>query len=399
MRTLTVPWVHDRHTHVSLYGALRGCPTLSGLDHEGALALLRSLPGDRLSLVLGWHSGRLSFSEAELAALPPALLVNHSLHGLALTASARPLVRERDPELVARHGDPEWSERNLSRLLTLYAASAGLTPEKLQGFLDELESKGAGAAEDMLLTSEEAWRVLAASRWSSRLGFYATPRTFRTLSPEAQASATGLKLFLDGALGARTAALSEPYRDAGPGLLMYSDEELLRELADLRPLGKPLALHAIGDLAVGQALRALAELERRGGGFPLVRLEHAQFIREDQARRARDLGVVLSMQPNFNAESADYADRLSPPWREANNPFRMLIDRCGFRPGQDLLLGSDGMPHGIEFALQWGLFPDHPGQRLAPEELLAGYGAAPGAPGTAVVEIDEERRRVRLVRS
>jgi predicted amidohydrolase YtcJ len=397
MRTLTVPWIHDRHTHVSLYGALSGCPSVSGLDHGRALALLRSLPADRLTIVLGWHSGKIAFSPQELAGLPPALVVNHSLHGLALTASARPLVRARDPELAERHTEPGWCEHNLPRLLTLYATSAGLTAEKLDGFMRELESKGVAGAEDMLLTCEEAWRAVAGSRWASRVRFFATPRVFRAFPAEARASTCGLKLFLDGALGARTAALSRPYRDAGRGLLMYSDGELLRELADLHALAKPLALHAIGDLAVGQAVRALAELDRQGVRFPQVRLEHAQFIREDQARRARDLGLVLSMQPNFNSESVDYADRLEPPWREANNPFRMLIDRCGFRPGEDLLLGSDGMPHGIEFALQWGLFPDYPGQRMTLEEMLAGYGARPDAPGASAVQIDDERRSVRLV--
>jgi predicted amidohydrolase YtcJ len=398
MRKLAVPLLHDRHTHVSLYAALRGCPSLSGLDHAGALELLRALPGERLSIVLGWHSGKLAFAPGELAGLPPALLVNHSLHGLALTGGARPLLRERDPELALRHAEPEWAERNLPRLLALYATSAGPTAEKLDAFMLELESSGVGAAEDMLLTSEEAWRVIAASPWASRVRFHATPRAFRGLSAEARASAAGLKLFLDGALGARTAALSEPYRGGARGLLMYSDEALVRELADLRALGKALALHAIGDLAIGQALRAVAELDRQGLRFPLVRLEHAQFIREDQARAARALGVVLSMQPNFNSDSADYADRLEPRWREANNPFRMLVDRCGFRPGSDLILGSDGMPHGIEFAMQWGLFPDHAGQRLTLEEILAGYGADPAAAGTSTIELDEERRRVRLVR-
>ena len=61
-----------------------------------------------------------------------------------------------------------------------------------------------------------------------------------------------------------------------------------------------------------------------------MRLEHVQFITLPQARRAKDLGVILSMQPNFNSDSEDYADRLGPRDLEANNPFRMLIDQAGF---------------------------------------------------------------------
>ncbi len=75
----------------------------------------------------------------------------------------------------------------------------------------------------------------------------------------------------------------------------------------------------------------LERLDRDGARFPKVRMEHVQFIDERQVRRARDLGVMLSLQPNFNGESRDCADRLEPRWLDRNNPFRMLIDRVGFR--------------------------------------------------------------------
>jgi predicted amidohydrolase YtcJ len=115
--------------------------------------------------------------------------------------------------------------------------------------------------------------------------------------------------------------------------------------------------------------------------------------------RAKDLGVILSMQPNFNSDSVDYADRLCPRDQEANNPFRMLLDQVGFCCGEDLILGSDGMPHGVEYALQWSLFPPFSGQRLAVEELTAGYGPAPEARSHSVLMVDEDRRQVRLLSS
>jgi predicted amidohydrolase YtcJ len=141
------------------------------------------------------------------------------------------------------------------------------------------------------------------------------------------------------------------------------------------------------------------ELDRQGLRFPSARLEHAQFLTEAQGRRARDLGAVLSMQPVFSADSLDYADRLEPRWLAANQPFRTLVDRCGFRPGVDLLFGSDGMPHGVAPALRWALFPPFAGQRLSAEELLAGFGTHPEVAGTATVEVDEGRREVRLLAS
>jgi len=398
MQRLTFPWVFDRHTHLALYAALRGCPDLSGLDREAALRLLGGLPPDRLTTVVGWHGGRVPLSAADLLPLPPALLVNRSLHGLALTGAAGELLRERDPEVVERHGDAAWAERNLPRIWAL-CADAGLTAEKLEALLADLESLGVGAAEELLLPGEAAWRTLRASRWGRRVSCWCTPAAFDGLPPGARAEVAGLKLFLDGALGARTAALSGGYRGGDAGLLTHGAEELRRRLAETQARGKPVALHAIGDLAVGQALEALADLDRQGLRFPAVRLEHAQFVTEAQARRARDMGLVLSMQPVFSADSLDYADRLEPRWLAANQPFRMLLDRCGFTPGKDLIFGSDGMPHGAAAALRWALFPAFEGQRLSAAELLAGFGTHPLGRGSCTLEVDEARRAVRLVES
>ncbi len=103
------------------------------------------------------------------------------------------------------------------------------------------------------------------------------------------------------------------------------------------------------------------------------------------------------MQPNFSSDSTDYADRLDGPRLARNNPFRMLIDEVGFRPGRDLIFGSDGMPHGLAYAAQWGLFPLFEGQRLTLAELLAGYGSAPGNPAWGELAVDEAARSVRLL--
>lgn len=389
--------IFDRHSHASLYAALRGSPDLSSCaEPAAALCLLRSLPGDRLSLVLGWHSGRLPLSEADLAGLPPVVLVNFSLHGLRLSPGAVRILRETDPELVERHADPDWSERNLARLLGLYGRTAGLTAAKLEAWIQDLEAAGVGAVEDLLMTGEEAWRVMRASRWADRMPWWTVPAIFDALPAEARAECAGLKLFADGALGARTAALAAPFLGGAPGLLLQADEDLRQALAAVHPHGKALAIHAIGDQAIAQVLAALADLDRQGLRFPSVRLEHVQFITEAQARRALDLGLVLSMQPNFTSDSVDYADRLDQACLARNNPFRMLIDRVGFRPGRDLIFGSDGMPHGLAHAAQWSLFPPFEGQRLSLEELLAGYGPAPGNLPFRELDIDGAAREVRL---
>ena len=102
-------------------------------------------------------------------------------------------------------------------------------------------------------------------------------------------------------------------------------------------------------------------------------MEHAQLISLEQAKRAKDLGLIMSMQPNFNIDSVDYASRLPAGVAERNNPFRMLIDDAGFVPGTDLILGSDGMPHGVEYATEQSFNPAFESQKLSRKEFIAGY--------------------------
>ena len=115
------------------------------------------------------------------------------------------------------------------------------------------------------------------------------------------------------------------------------------------------------------------------------------MISLEQARRAKELGVVLSMQPNFNSDSRDYSDRMDEGYCAMNNPFRMLIDEAGFRAGEDLILGSDGMPHGVNAAISQSFFPTMPSQRLTEDEFVAGYCLADESQGVIEIELDEKK--------
>lgn len=255
-------------------------------------------------------------------------------------------------------------------------------------YLRGLRGLGIGLADDMLAAGDGA--VLALARLGAAA--WCEPGGYAGLGAPARRAVTGLKLFTDGAVGARTAALLRPYLGGGRGLLLHTDAELARLLRRAAAEKDHIAVHAIGDRALAQLLRVLgkARLPRR----VKLRVEHAQFITLPQARRARRLGITLCMQPNFSEDSRCYADRLPPAYLRANNPFRMLIDLAGFVPGEDLVFGSDGMPHGARAALQAALFPPYPGQRLTPEEFRAGYCLPPGGPGRLEVRVDAARRRV-----
>ncbi len=387
--TVHFPYLHDHHSHVSLYASFEGLPDLAGLDVPAAMRLLGDLPRERLSLVKGWRTDRLPLGSGHgsmpLDGLPPAIVVNASLHGYAYSPAALPFLSEMWPEFAENAADPAWGERNLPRLFVFYGKVAGLDMGKLTSFMERMEGLGIGSLEDMTLAGEEALAVISGSRFATRIVSWTTPEVYHGLSPASRSVCVGVKIFLDGSLGARSAALDAPYLDGSEGALLFSDPELLRLLAELAVCQVGLSAHALGHKAISQMLRCLKALARDKVTFPSVRLEHAQFIDAEQARHCKENGIVLSMQPNFNSDSGDYADRLIPRHRAENDPFRMLIDRAGFIPGHDLVFGSDGMPHGPEYALRCCQYPDFEGQRLSIEEFEAGYGPAFGIKGEGSV--------------
>ncbi|MCE1229010.1 MAG: amidohydrolase family protein [Firmicutes bacterium] len=393
MTTIQIAPIRDHHAHVGLFASLMGCLDLSDMDRDTALASMRKLPPDRVTTIRGWHSVRHALSPGEMEGLPPILLINLSLHGFALTPGAVERLQESDPEVVDHRFDPEWCERNLPRLLGFFDRQAHLEEATFDRFMEALGDLGVARLDEMLLQSEHAWRIMSGSKWADRLCYWTTPRIFEQLPAEAQGQIEGFKLFLDGAIGVRTAALSMGFRDGTKGLFTYTDAEWREVLESLQDQGRSLAIHAIGDLAIGQALDGLEDLSRRGLRFPSLRLEHVQFITKAQAQRAKALGIVLSMQPNFSDDSRAYANVLTQEACDANNPFRMLIDEVGFGPGVELLFGSDGMPYGVEAQLQHGLFPPCASQRLTLDELLAGLDSRLSDTGPAYV-IDHEQQRV-----
>ncbi len=116
-----------------------------------------------------------------------------------------------------------------------------------------------------------------------------------------------LKLFADGTVGSRTAALLEPYSDAasrpgpvGPlGSLLESSDDLRRQAARAAHAGIATMVHAIGDRAVRSALDAFESVgPARLAALPLKpRIEHAQLVQAGDLPRFRQLGVAASVQP------------------------------------------------------------------------------------------------------
>jgi len=147
-----------------------------------------------------------------------------------------------------------------------------------------------------------------------------------------------LKGFVDGTLGARTAAMSDPYADepSTSGMLLYDEEGLARILRRAHRSGFQLALHAIGDRAVHVALSALDGL---GGGARARRhrIEHAEVVSAGDVSRFNSVGAVASMQPGQLASDGLWlARRLGPGRLSRAFPWRALVDQ-----GTPLIFGTD----------------------------------------------------------
>ncbi len=126
------------------------------------------------------------------------------------------------------------------------------------------------------------------------------PEKFR---PSPRLRVTHIKLFADGAMGSRGAALSQPFADdpSQRGVFRMTAEELQTEVKRALAAGLDVATHAIGDAAVKRTLdvyaAALAEdsslVSRR------LRIEHFSFAGQMDIRRAAHHAVLLCIQPGF----------------------------------------------------------------------------------------------------
>lgn len=110
-----------------------------------------------------------------------------------------------------------------------------------------------------------------------------------------------IKLFADGALTTRTAAMREPYIDTNTtGVLMYEPEELIARIRTVHASGWQCAVHAIGDRAIELVLEAYrqaqAELPREDARH---RIEHAMLMTDDLLQEMAALGVIAVPQPEF----------------------------------------------------------------------------------------------------
>jgi predicted amidohydrolase YtcJ len=180
-----------------------------------------------------------------------------------------------------------------------------------------------------------------------------------------------LKVFTDGGMMARTAALTAPYEGLDHGGQLFAEPSVLTEMiVDGHLAGWQLAIHAIGDRAVDLALDALAKAQSaRPRRDARHRIEHAGLVRPDQLERFAALDVTAVVQPNFLWYFGDdYATIMGPhraPWLYRGRAF---LDH-GVR-----LVGSSDRPVTAGAPLRAIQFmvcrESHTGRAVGPDEAI-----------------------------
>jgi len=183
-----------------------------------------------------------------------------------------------------------------------------------------------------------------------------------------------VKIFTDGSLGARTAALLEPYSDepSTTGILYYSLSQLKRLVKQADGAGFQIAVHAIGDRAVKETLKAFEDaVDKKRIVKHRHRIEHASVLNPNLIKQMKDLGIIASIQPHFVISDFWVPQRLGSERARWTYPFKSLVDK-----GILLAASSDAPVEPLSPLLGiWAAVTrqSHPEERLSVGEALEAY--------------------------
>lgn len=207
------------------------------------------------------------------------------------------------------------------------------------------------------------------------------------------------KIFSDGALTTRTAALREPFADSpdNTGLLIWEPKVLGDMIRRAHLAGWQIGTHAIGDRAIQVVLDCYeAALKEKPRGDHRHRIEHCMLLDDELAQRIRQLGVVPTIQPGFIARLGDaYVAALGEERAAGLMPmqtFDWLGIPVGFSSDRPVIPGAP--LEGIASALQ-RTAPS--GARLGPRHTITALEAIRHyTAGSAYAEnVEEERGTLR----
>lgn len=304
-----------------------------------------------------WPDKNFPAHDALSAAIPDRPVVLHRIDGHALLANAKAMelagvgAMTQDPAggriLRDAHGAPSGVFIDNARALVMHAippathdqlvrASEAALKECHRWGLTAIGDPGNG--QDVIAAYEELARngrytlrnhVMLAGSDSALIDAYLA-RGPRTLDHDGRLAIRAIKLYIDGALGSRGAALLAPYSDDpnNTGLLRTAQAEVQHLCERALKAGFQVCTHAIGDRgnrvvldAYEAALRTTAVRDHR------FRIEHAQVLAPGDIPRFAKLGVIPSMQSTHQISDMAWAQaRLGPDRVRGAYAWRALLD-------------------------------------------------------------------------
>jgi predicted amidohydrolase YtcJ len=380
----------DAHVHATSTGML-----LTGLDLTSCTSLaellmaVRSAPGSTV-WGHGWDETRWperrppTRTELDEAACGRAVYLSRiDVHSAAVSTALLDLAPQ------ARSADG-WSERGpLSRAAHHHArraAKEAVSPEQRReaqaAFLRHAASRGIASVHECagpdISGVDDLTELLALRGGPEVVGYWGELGALDTAKSTGARGLAG-DLFVDGAIGSRTAALCAGYTDApGTSGALYLDASGIADhVIACTDAGVQAGFHVIGDAAVGEVVAGF-ELAEKSLGVPALagcghRLEHLEMVDAGQIARLASWGVVASVQPQFDAEwggaTGMYVQRLGAERGTRLNPFSQLASA-----GMVLALGSDAPVTAVD---PWATV------RAAVHHRTDGLGISPRAAFTA----------------
>ncbi len=363
------PGITDAHIHLVSWARAAADVALAGAasaaDAAARVARFAALrPGASPVIGRGWDANRWSDAPHRVAldaACPdrPVLLHSHDFHSLWVNGTALEAagVRRGTPDPAGGRierdalGLPSGVVReNAVRLFSALEGAASREPDValLARAVGRLHALGITAVHDFEGAAEE--RLLRAMSEGTgprvRVLMHIPHSGLDRALAEGLESGSGndvfrlgaIKLFADGTLGSRTAALLAPYDGTDDsGMALLAPAEVEREVALALAGGLAVAIHAIGDRACRTALDAFeaAGAALRRPRLP-SRIEHLQLVDDSDLPRLARLGIAASVQPTHLTSDLELVERWWSGRRARAYPYRGLADA-----GALLAFGSD----------------------------------------------------------
>ncbi len=349
----------DTHCHPFEYGWLKRNVDLRGASNVVALRLriqagvLRAKSGDWV-VGMGWDQEAFPdrrmptrYDIDDISASNPVAVSRVCGHiALVNSAAIRLLgLGSRTGPLFERDTAGELTGIVKEDALTEVYGGIPRTAEGVAADLQSVETEGArlGLTALHTIVSPEGFReelaaislLASAGRLALRHMVYVPPESLGYVEEKGlraklsgpKARINGVKIFTDGSLGARTAALREPYADdpSNSGLLRYGDGELASLVERVDSLGYQAIVHAIGDRAVEQTIGALSKVT--GANNPRRhRIEHAGLLPRDLRSKMAKHGIRAAVQPCFVTTDTWAVGRLGGDRIRDLYPFRSMLD-------------------------------------------------------------------------